>query len=166
MRHDHQASTTQDFSRLLELAGARLRGSHRADCPCCHGFRTVSFDEVKGLFNCHNAKDGKACEFHGTRRTLERQLGLARKLSPPEVLELRRLRRHDQQMREGNGAMRRHGHELLELVRKQIRLATDQGPTRHSWNVLDQAYRKESHIERVLEQIEQSPYAQFRRWDR
>ena len=54
---------------LLEVAGARLRGPKRADCPRCGGKRTVSFTDE--TFFCHHAD----CGWSGNTVTLARELG-------------------------------------------------------------------------------------------
>lgn len=73
-------------SDLLVLAGATLRG-RRADCPRCKRLRSVWFDDGTGVYYCHGKEAG--CDFQGGSRTLARELGLARKLSPDEARALR-----------------------------------------------------------------------------
>lgn len=72
------------IAELLTRAGARIRGRGRADCPRCKRWRTVSFDESKGVYHCH----GAACDFSGGAGTLARELGLARRLTRAEYREL------------------------------------------------------------------------------
>jgi len=53
---------------LLEVAGARLRGSKRADCPRCGGRRTIAFTDE--AFFCHHSD----CGWSGNTVTLAREL--------------------------------------------------------------------------------------------
>ena len=76
-------ATDYSTRELLEQAGSRIRERNRADCPKCKGYRTVSFNERKGVYFCHHA----GCDFSGTAEKLAYELGLAQRFTPAERQE-------------------------------------------------------------------------------
>jgi ribosomal protein L37AE/L43A len=85
-------ATQYDVPTLLEMAGAKPRGN-RHDCPKCGARRTVT--NTADCFFCHH------CQWKGNNITLEKELGVHRRLSRAEYQELRRKRdrAHDAALR-------------------------------------------------------------------
>ena len=73
-----------DLERLLLLAGAKpARTGKRWDCPECGSPGHVSVDSAKEAYHCWHA----GCGFRGYRRTLEKRLGIERRLTEAQRRE-------------------------------------------------------------------------------
>ena len=134
-----------DIGVLLEMAGARIRGRNRADCPDCKRPRAVSFNET--AFCCH----GIDCHFHGGPGTLRQRLGIERQWLPKAEYA-----RQCRERKRGSEAARRLHHaakvrrfalydELRTLARIEVG-AHDCGPTGAAWSALALVYSERRRI--------------------
>lgn len=147
------------LSSLLEQAGAHPAGGKRWNCPECDGRRTVSVDEGRGLYRCHHA----GCSFSGNVAKLARELGLAKRQTPPEYRELRQNReRADQAARslyEHVKARRRELNEVHQQYLDIIRLSHELGPTDCAWDALEMAYQVLPYVRMELIALEDADAA-------
>lgn len=150
----NRASAVQThIGSLLEIAGARIRGRSRADCPRCKRFRAISF--TSETFFCH----GIDCGWKGNTVSLEKELGIYRRIPSAEYRELRRRseRAHEAAVRLYSAAHSRQlelREELRLLGRAELR-AHEAGPDDpDSWEILAYVYQLRPTIERELEALE------------
>ena len=135
---------------LLEQAGARPRGN-RHDCPKCRGLRTVT--HTAEAFFCHK------CQWTGNVTTLEKELGIYRRLPSAEYREQlrKRDRAHEAARRLSAAAHRRQLElraRLRELGQSEL-VAHDAGPDDpRTWEILSQVYAERPVIEHDLDDLE------------
>jgi ribosomal protein L37AE/L43A len=139
-----------DISELLTLAGARPRGN-RHDCPKCGGVRTVT--HTAECFYCHH------CQWKGNAVTLQKELGIYRRLPSEEYREIRRKRE-----RASEAALRLYAvahqrelslqHDLRSLGRME-QAAHDAGLDKaETWDTLAEVYAQRPAIEAELDVLE------------
>jgi ribosomal protein L37AE/L43A len=124
-----------DIPALLEMAGAKPRGN-RHDCPKCGARRTVT--NTADCFFCHH------CQWKGNNITLEKELGVHKRLSRAEYQELRRkLERTRDAAARLYGAIQARRNGLLDRLHSlnQLEGASHKiGPTEAAWQGLGLTY--------------------------
>lgn len=136
---------TQQFALddLLVIAGARIRGRGRADCPRCQRPRALSFDESRGVYHCH----GSGCDFSGGAAKLARELGLSRPLGSAEREQFRwKQERADHAARTLYARVQARRFELLNELRAlgRLGLLAHEAGANHpaTWGALALLYRE------------------------
>jgi hypothetical protein len=143
-----------DIGALLEMAGARIRGRNRADCPDCKRPRAESFNET--AFCCH----GIDCGFHGGPGTLRKRLGIERQWLPKAeyIRHCReRERVHDAALRLYAAAHARQlelRDDLRILGRLEERAHEMGADDPNTWEILSTVYELRPAIERDLDVLE------------
>jgi hypothetical protein len=138
-----------DTGRLLEMAGARIRGRNRADCPRCKRFRVISF--TAQTFFCH----GIDCGWKGNAVTLAKDLGIS--FDRPSSEEMRQIARAHKAASILYERAKARRFELLDHLHNLNRLelaAHDLGPTDAAWDALETVYRERPRVEQQLDVLE------------
>ena len=155
-----------DIGALLQLAGATppRHGRGRWGCPECGRPAHVSVDFGKEAFHCWHA----GCGFRGYRATLERRVGLSRKLTPAEQRERRQVLNESKRAAEWlAGTLRAHRLRFTALHRRLLRVrdraaerlrATPQDEA--AWSRLVLAYRVLPKVRAALAILEYAPTRQ------
>ncbi len=144
------ATAQYEVSTLLEQAGALRRGS-RHDCPKCGGKRTVS--HTPECFYCHK------CTWKGNVITLQKMLGIYRRLPSAQYRELCRNR---QLAHEAAKRLYAEVHARELALREDIRslgrleLAAHVAGPDHpaTWGALALCYRRREPLLRELDTLE------------
>jgi len=142
-----------DIGALLEMAGARIRGRSRADCPQCKRPRAVSFNE--SAFCCH----GIDCKFRGGIGTLRQRLGIERQWLPKAEYARacrERERVHDaaQRLHAAAASRRLELHDRLRILAGIEAGAHESGPPEAAWSALALVYQERTVIEAELDRLE------------
>ncbi len=145
---------------LIEQAGARPRGN-RHDCPKCGGLRTITHSEK--AFYCHK------CHWKGNVTTLEKELGIYRRLPSAEYREqCRRRERASKAARTLYAKVHQRQLDLREELRLLGRaelLAHEQGADDpKAWDTLAVVYQSRPPIEAALDTLENSTAAELIRF--
>jgi hypothetical protein len=150
-----------EIGGLLEMAGARIRGRNRADCPECKRLRAVSFTDT--AFCCH----GLGCEFRGGAGTLRKRLGVEREWLP-KAEYIRRIRERELASKAAltlYAVVRSRRMALLEdlhMLNQREAVAHDAGPDSESaWESFELVYRERPRIESELDFLETASAAEL-----